>query len=77
MPETENEIEKIKDNKKITILDALINKSFKTNKYKLSQVKHNFDAQTKIKPETIVDAEKITELELKNNFNDKPTDNKQ
>ncbi|WPL36880.1 DNA polymerase III subunit gamma/tau [Malacoplasma iowae] len=77
LPETENEIEKIKNNKKITILDALINKSFKTNKYKLSQVKHNFDAQTKIKPETIVDAEKITELELKNNFNDKPTDNKQ
>ena len=71
-----NNFENNKDNKKVSILDALLNKSFKTNNYKLSQVKHNFNAQTKIKPETIVDANEISEHELKHNFKDEKNDNK-
>ena len=71
-----NNFENNKDNKKVSILDALLNKSFKTNNYKLSQVKHNFNAQTKIKPETIVDANEISENELKHNFKDEKNDNK-
>lgn len=71
-----NNFENKKDNKKVSILDALLNKSFKTNNYKLSQVKHNFNAQTKIKPETIVDANEISEHELKHNFKDEKNDNK-
>ena len=71
-----NNFENNKDNKKVSILDALLNKSFKTNNYKLSQVKHNFNAQTKIKPETIVDANEISEHELKHNFKDGKNDNK-
>lgn len=66
-----NNYENTKENKKVSIIDALLNKSFKTNNYKLSQIKHNFDEQTKIKPETIVDANEISELELKHNFKDK------
>lgn len=71
-----NNFENNNDNKKVSILDALLNKSFKTNNYKLSQVKHNFNAQTKIKPETIVDANEISENELKHNFKDEKNDNK-